>query len=184
MNFDNYTIEYGPPSAGGKMISAIYVHDKSEHKAVTIPVWLNEGGQFGERKYFVGTLEKKWSAPPDPVTQGWSITWGFKPVDQLMRNEEITYIYNRDLDLLKQDLEVELRDAGILAMGGGAKYDPKTGVGVKRKPKKPRTKKKSIPCTNTFIDGSVCTRPVAKQFVDREATFHLCSECAEELGIS
>lgn len=169
MMADNYHIEYGVQH-DGKVGSSMCVY-------------LNESCEHGVRVYYVGMIfrykgHKRWEYNPPP---------------QLEKQGEVRTFGDSDIQIVKQYIEEELRDAGILALGGGPRYDPKTGVGIKVDAKGPaapakrkrRNKKPTrLVCTNTFITGDECTRPVAEQFIDKGEAFHLCTPCAEELGIS
>lgn len=170
---DNYHIEYGVQ------------HDGKVGSAMS--VYLNEGCEHGIRIYYVGMVFRH---------KGHE-RWEYKPPPQLEETIEVGTFGDSDLHIVKRHIEQELRDAGILALGGGPRYDPKTGVGIKAKtgvgvkgpaaPAKRKRRNKKPPrliCTNTFITGEECTRPVADHFVDKNEAFHLCTPCAEELGIS
>ena len=154
---DNYTIEYGVTT--------------TNQAGDAMPIYLNEGGEHGERKYVVGGIFKMRS----------NVMWHYSPTSSIRENDNLKGFSCDNLDTLKEWIEDQLRGAGILALGGGRKYDPLTGVGVKKTIKKPRRKGKR--CTNTFLNGDRCDGTVPPKLVKKGSGFDVCEPCAKALGI-
>ena len=154
---DNYHIEYGVTT--------------TTRAGDAMPIYLNEGGEHGERKYVVGGIFKMAN----------NVTWHYSPTSSLRENDNLKGFSCEDLVALKDEIETELRDVGVLAIGGGRVYDPLTGVGVKKAIKKPRRKGKR--CTNTFINGDRCDGTVPPKLVKKGPGFDVCEPCAKDLGI-
>ena len=184
---DNYHVEYELPNLGTlKAMDYIYDHDKHSFmktEAINVFIYPNIDRDGRDDKYFLGIIGKVPADKSDEDLSGWT----FYPINQVTKQDGIGIINNLDLETLKKEIDKELRDAGILALGGGKKYyhEPvaKTVVS-KTKSKAKKSRRKKLICTNTFIDGSSCTNPVAKRFIDKNEAFHLCDTCAEELGMS